>query len=91
MSPASSPPVWELFHAIAHPPSARARRYVTDNALEDRIEFRNVGFESHAQALRERGGSGESLPALWDGRDLYEGAEAVIARLQTLVNLGREG
>lgn len=82
---------WELFHVIAHAGSAKARRYVTDNALEDRVDFRNVAFDSHADALKALGGSVESLPALWDGRSLYEGAESVLARLQTLVNLGREG
>ena len=81
-------PPWDLFHEIAHGPSAKARRYVTDNGLEEAIRFRNVSFDEARRELQSRGGGG-SLPALWDGISLYEGAESVVARLQTLVNLGR--
>ncbi len=79
--------IWELFHEIAHSPSARARSYVVDNFLEDCITFRNVFYDEARRDWLSRGGT--SLPALWDGERLYQGAEAVIARLQVLTNIGR--
>ena len=80
--------VLELFHRIADPPSAVARRYMVDYALEDRVRFRNVAFPEAEADWRERGG--HSTPALWDGVHLHQGAEAVLARLQAVVNLGRD-
>jgi hypothetical protein len=82
-------PTLELFHRIADPPSAAARRYVVDYALEDRVRFRNVAFPEAEADLRRLGG-GETTPALWDGVHLHQGAEAVLARLQAVVNLGRD-
>ncbi len=78
---------FELFHEIAHPPSAKARRFVVDHYLEDSVRFRNVFYEEVQQDLSARGG--HTLPALWDGAVLHQGAEAVIARLQVLTNIGR--
>jgi len=80
--------VLELFHRIADRPSAVARRYVVDHCLEDRVRFRNVFFEEAEAAWREHGG--QTTPALWDGVHLHQGAEAVVARLQAVVNLGRD-
>jgi hypothetical protein len=80
--------VLELFHLIADPPSAVVRRYVVDYALEDRVRFRNVAFEEAEAAWRDLGG--HTTPALWDGVHLHQGAEAVLARLQAVVNLGRD-
>lgn len=79
---------FELFHLIAEAPSARVRRYVVDHYLEDRVRFRNVAFEDAQRALKDHGGTGR-VPALWDGQALHTGAEACIARLQTLTNIGR--
>jgi hypothetical protein len=81
--------VLELFHRIAEPASAEARRYVVDYALEDRVRMRNVAFEEAQAAWKELGG--HSTPALWDGEHLHQGAQAVLARLQAVVNLGRDG
>jgi hypothetical protein len=78
----------ELFHLIADPPSALARRYVVDHALEDRVRFHDVSFPEAEAAWRELGG--HTTPALWDGEHLHQGAEAVVARLQAVVNLGRD-
>jgi hypothetical protein len=80
--------VLELFHRIAESSSAAARRYVVDYALEDRVRLRNVAFPEAEAAWRELGG--HSTPALWDGEHLHQGAEAVLARLQAVVNLGRD-
>jgi hypothetical protein len=81
--------VLELFHRLAEPSSAAARRYVVDYALEDRVRFRNVAFPEAEAAWKQLGG--HSTPALWDGEHLHQGAEAVLARLQAVVNLGRDG
>lgn len=81
--------VLELFHRLAEPASAVARRYVVDYALEDRVRFRNVAFPEAEAAWKALGG--HSTPALWDGEHLHQGAEAVLARLQAVVNLGRDG
>lgn len=77
----------ELFHQIAHPPSARVRRYVRDQGLEELVRFRNVDFPEAEADFKARGGT--SLPALWDGERLDEGAELVISRLSALVDIGR--
>ncbi len=79
----------ELFHRIADAPSAQARRYIVDYALEDRVRFRNVAFEEAESDWRRLGG--HTTPALWDGTHLHQGAQAVVARLQAVVNLGRDG
>lgn len=83
-----SAPAYELFHRIADPPSAAARRYVVDFALEDRVRFRNLTYPEVEQDFVARGG--HTSPALWDGEQLHQGAEAVLARLQRIVNLGRD-
>ncbi|MFL5350101.1 MAG: hypothetical protein ACJ8AT_35435 [Hyalangium sp.] len=84
-----SGPVLELFHRIADPPSAVARRYVVDHALEDRVRFRNLTYPEVEADFHRLGG--KTAPALWDGTHLHQGAEAVVARLQAVVNLGRDG
>ena len=84
-----SSPLFELFHLISDPPSAKARLYVVDHALEDRVRFRNLTYPEVEADFRARGG--HSTPALWDGTELHQGAEAVVARLQAAVNLGRDG
>lgn len=78
----------ELFHRIADPPSAVARRYIVDYALEDRVRFRNLAYSEVEEDFRRLGGT--VTPALWDGTHLHQGAEAVVARLQAVVNLGRD-
>lgn len=81
-------PTLELFHRIAEAASARARLYVVDNALEDRVRFRNVAFPEAEADWHQYGG--HTTPALWDGEHLHQGTEAVVARLQAVVNLGRD-
>ncbi len=83
----AAPPTFELFHAIAHPPSAKARRFVVDHALEDAVRFRNVAYEEVRRDLEARGG--HTVPALWDGHALHQGAEAVVSRLTIFTSIGR--
>ncbi len=69
----------ELFHRLAEPESADARRLVRDLGLLEAVAFRNVGFPSHAADLAARGGG--ATPALWDGARLHVGLEAIRAAL----------
>jgi hypothetical protein len=77
----------ELFHRLEEESSARVRRWVVDHELVDRVRFRNVLYPGPAGDLAGHGGS--ATPALWDGTRLFTGAEAVIARLEALLDVGR--
>jgi hypothetical protein len=74
----------ELFHRIAEPESAEARRQTLALGLEGEVEFRNVDFDSHREALASHGG--EATPALWDGTVLFEGPAAVRVALAAIVH-----
>jgi hypothetical protein len=79
---------WQLFHRLTDRSCAKVRRYVVDRELEAYIAFRNVEADPTARdALRSHGGA--EVPALWDGQVLTVGAEALIARLATLLDIGR--
>jgi hypothetical protein len=69
----------ELFHRLAEPESAAARTLVRELGLLAAVDFRNVVFDVHRDALALRGGS--RTPALWDGVRLHEGLEAIRAAL----------
>jgi hypothetical protein len=71
----------QLFHQLTDPESAAARTLVRELGLLDAVEFRNVAFDSHRDALAARGGS--ATPALWDGERLHEGLAAVRAALES--------
>ncbi|MCA2980164.1 MAG: hypothetical protein INH41_05450 [Myxococcaceae bacterium] len=83
------PPPFELFHAIADPSSARVRRWVVDHDYGEHVRFRNVSYPEVQADLSARGGA--EVPALWDGRGLVAGADAVIARLRAHADVGRAG
>ncbi len=72
----------ELFHRLAEPDSARARKKVAGLGLLGRVAFRNVDFESHRAALAGRGGA--ETPALWDGTRLHVGLARVAAALEAV-------
>lgn len=78
--------MFELFHAIADPGSARVRKYVVDHDLSEVIRFRNVTYEEVQRDLAAHGGV---APALWDGEKLFVGADAIIARLVAHADVGR--
>ncbi len=69
----------ELFHRLAEPDSAAARKLVLELGLAERVAFRNVAFDSHRDALAALGGG--RTPALWDGARLHEGLAAIRAAL----------
>ena len=68
----SSPYV--LFHRIAEAESARIRLRVVALGLKSRIDFQNAETDGKA-ALEHLGG--DRTPALWDGRRLVSGPDAV--------------
>ncbi len=80
---ATPPAVLDLFHSLADPGSAEARRRAGALGLLNRLRLRNVHFESHRAALVELGG-GSVLPALWDGRTLHQGLGPVLAALENV-------
>jgi hypothetical protein len=47
----------DFFHAIADPDSAEVRRYLVAHELTAAVNFRNIAYESHAEALRAATGS----------------------------------
>lgn len=79
--------MFELFHAIADPGSARVRQYVVDHELTEAVRFRNVTYEEVQRDLTAHGGT--TAPALWDGEKLFTGADAIIARLVAHSDVGR--
>lgn len=79
---------FELFHQVADPGSARVRRLVVDRELASDVQFRNVFYEEARAGLLAHGGDG-TVPALWDGEQLFVGAELVIARLLAHLDVGR--
>lgn len=74
--------MYELFHAISDAESAKVRAFVTDADLVEQVRFRNVHYAEVKADLAARGGT--SAPAVWDGVTLVSGADACIAKLQTL-------
>jgi hypothetical protein len=74
--------VTALYHRIAEPDSAAARRLVVALGLAQRVHFHNVDYDSHRAALAALGGG--ATPALWDGARLHVGLAAVTAALEAM-------
>ena len=72
---------YTLFNSIAEPASARVRLRVVDLGLKPRIDFQNAETDGVAELARL---GGATTPALWDGRRLTVGEEAVLARLAAM-------
>lgn len=73
----------ELFHVLTEAASARMRRLVVELGLDDRVRLRNLYYPEVSADFTARGGT--RTPALWDGRNLREGEEAVEQALRGLV------
>lgn len=71
-----------LYHRLADPDSARVRARIVELGLKPRVDFQNVDTEG-ALAFAELGG-GET-PALWDGRRLEHGADAILLALGAII------
>jgi len=70
---------YELFHEVAQPASAQARKFVTEHQLGKHFRFRNIFYPEVQADFAARGG--QELPAIWDGNALIQGGEAVLAKL----------
>ena len=70
----------ELFHIIGEggSDSAEVRRFVLEQAIKDKIEFRNLAYEEARQALREAGGIAERAPWLLTSEGLLDGKRQVL-------------
>jgi predicted DCC family thiol-disulfide oxidoreductase YuxK len=79
----------ELFHVLVHPGCSRVRQWIVDHDLTEAVQFRNLHFPEHLEALRAHGAGESDVPCVWDGETLHRGADACIARLQAEQDLGR--
>jgi hypothetical protein len=76
--------IGELFHQIPEAASARVRKRLSALELIERVSMRNTAFESHQQALVERGG--KSTPAFWDGVRLHQGEDEVMRAIDAIAS-----
>lgn len=72
---------YTLFHRIAEPESARIRLRVVELGLKPRIEFLNAETDGKDELARL---GGSVTPALWDGRTLTSGEDAVARELTAM-------
>jgi hypothetical protein len=85
--PGAKSPQLELFHRLEEARSARVRRWVVDHDLLQAVRFRNVIYPEAAADFAAH--AGRETPALWDGEQLFTGADLILARLQAVLDLGR--
>jgi hypothetical protein len=69
----------ELFYEIADAASAEARKLVLASERRDDVRFRNLYYPEVRADFIARGGV--RPPALWDGRELHQGLDAIRALL----------
>jgi hypothetical protein len=79
--------VLELFYEEGGSGSARVLAFIEENGIAEFVRARDVAIED-ARGDWERL-RGSAVPALWDGERLYEGAEAVLARMMAFLDVGR--
>jgi hypothetical protein len=74
-----------LFHKIGPEgeDSASVRQFIVENALEDLVEFSNVGYDESRSALHELAGSGAVAPVLIANGRVVAGKSAIIDWLKT--------
>lgn len=67
----------DLFHILTDSDSAEIRRYLVANELTHKVNFRNVNYESHAEALKGAIGCLE-VPTLIQGTTIVRGKNAIL-------------
>jgi hypothetical protein len=72
---------YTLFHRISEPESARIRSRVVELGLKARIDFLNAETDGKDDLARL---GGSRTPALWDGRSLTVGEDAVALKLAAM-------
>ncbi len=73
---------YDFFHSITDRDSAEIRRYLTAHALTSLVSFRNVSYDTHADALRGLTGTVDiPVLAFEDGRVL-KGKKEILAFLR---------
>ena len=73
----------ELFHATNDEGSAEARKRVVDRSLVGQIRFRNV-FYPEVRGRSRRARRHDARRPIWDGEQLVQGRDAVLAFLSAL-------
>lgn len=79
--------MFELFHEISNPASAKVRAYIVEHDLLGAVRFRNLFYEEVQADFRARGGV--MAPALWNGETLIEGVDKIFACLSAHQDVGR--
>ena len=83
----SSEPPYVLYHRLAGPASAAIRAKIVEAALKPLVDFQNVEGDG-ADAFAARGG--RAVPALWDGKRLHQGSDAVRLALGAIIASGEQ-
>ena len=71
-----------LYYWAPCPTCAIATRFAEERGVE--LDLRDVEQEAPYNELLALGGDANNIPYLYDGEQLFEGLEAVKARLETL-------
>lgn len=74
--------VIELFHKLDDGVSAHVRKRITALGLKSQIDFRNVHFDSHREALEAHGT--DQVPAIWDGVRLHVGEATCLTFVESI-------
>jgi hypothetical protein len=72
----------DLFHLIADPDSAEVRRFIVMHNLMDHVNFRNISYDSHAEALKSATGDLKVPCLIPPGVHPLQGKNAILAWLQ---------
>lgn len=77
------PTPYVLFHRISDPESATVRKFIVDNDLKDKIDFRNVDISESAAKDLARYNLESPIPSLWTGERLISGRHQILGFLSS--------
>lgn len=73
---------FDFFHLIAHKECAEVRRFLTESGKTSVVSFRNIAYDTHAEALKALTGGNLEVPALIvSSARIITGAEGIKAFL----------